>query len=148
MAGFAYECTILNGVSCMFQFFKSLLSELKDGYSSGKSEAEIIAPHLEADFLIIDDLGSGRNTAWELAILDMLISERYNSNKPIMITTNYTESEETTFAERILSKDKSEEDRYVRETLRKRVGERIFSRLKEMCGFVYIGGHDRREFSD
>ena len=35
---------------------------------------EIIEPHLLADVLIIDDMGKGRNTPWELSILDTLIT--------------------------------------------------------------------------
>ncbi len=145
MAGFAYQCTITHGISCVFHPFDKLLSELKEGYSTGKSEMEIIAPLLSADFLIIDDLGKGRNTEWELNILDTLITERYNSNTPIMVTSNHTESEKTTIKERLRTKDKSEEDKFITDTLHKRVGERIYSRLREMCYFETLAGPDRRE---
>lgn len=144
MVGFAYQCLIHHGISCTFQPFDKLLSELKEGYSTGKSEMEIVAPLLVSEFLVIDDLGKGRNSAWELNILDLLITERYNSNKPIMVTSNYTEEEATTFKERILSREKNEEDRFVADTLRKRVGERIYSRLREMCYFETLVGPDRR----
>ena len=145
MAGFVYQCTINHGISCMFRPFDKLLSELKEGYATGKSEMETIAPLLEADFLIIDDLGKGRNTEWELNILDTLITERYNSNNRIMVTSNHTEKEETTIKERLLSKNRGEEERYISDTLRKRVGERIYSRLREMCYFETLTGPDRRE---
>ncbi|MBF0287310.1 MAG: ATP-binding protein [SAR324 cluster bacterium] len=144
MAGFAYQCTINLGVSCMFQGFSELLSEIKNGFSSQKSEMEIIAPHLAAELLIIDDLGKGRNTEWELSVLDTLISQRYNSNKPIMVTSNYTERESTTIKERLLTKDKTGEDKFTADTLRRRVGERIYSRLREMCYFETLTGRDRR----
>ncbi len=145
MAGFVFQCTIKHGISCMFRPFDKLLSELKEGYATGKSEMETIAPLLEADFLIIDDLGKGRNTEWELNILDTLITERYNSNNRIMVTSNHTEKEETTIKERLLSKNRGEEERFTADTLRKRVGERIYSRLKEMCYFETLSGPDRRE---
>ncbi len=144
MVGFVYQCTIREGINCMFQGFSALLSELKAGYSAGKSEMQIIAPHLKADVLVIDDLGKGRNTDWELSVLDMLITERYNSGKLVMVTSNYTEEEETTFKELLRSKEKSEEERFMADTIRKRVGERIYSRLKEMCYFVTFMGRDRR----
>ena len=99
MTGFAYRCTISQGISCIFQSFAELLSELRQGYTEGKSDIEIIEPHLQTDILIIDDLGKGRNSDWELGILDMLISERYNRNQMIMVTTNFTESEEDTLKE-------------------------------------------------
>ncbi len=144
MAGLAYQCTITHGISCMFQGFSELLSDIKDGFSSQKSEIEIITPHLAAELLIIDDLGKGRNTEWELSVLDTLISKRYNSNKPIMVTSNYTEKEATTIKERLLTKDKTGEDKFIADTLRRRVGERIYSRLQEMCYFETLTGRDRR----
>jgi len=33
MTGFAYQCTISQGISCIFQSFAELLSELRQGYS-------------------------------------------------------------------------------------------------------------------
>ena len=124
--------------------FSELLSELRQGYSDGKSDVEIIEPHLRADLLIIDDLGKGRNTDWELSILDTLISERYNRNQLIMATTNFTEQEETTLKERSLAGDKADKEHYISDTIRKRVGERIYSRLQEMCYFENLSGPDRR----
>ena len=144
MTGFAYQCTISQGISCIFQSFAELLSELRQGYSDGKSDIEIIEPHLQTDILIIDDLGKGRNSDWELGILDMLISERYNRNQMIMVTTNFTESEEDTLKEQVRSREKSETEHFITDTIRKRVGERIHSRLKEMCYFENLAGKDRR----
>ena len=143
MAGFAYQCTVRN-ISCIFQSFAELLSELRQGYSDGKSDIEIIEPHLQTDVLIIDDMGKGRNTDWELGILDMLISERYNRNQIIMVTTNYTEDENSTIKEQIRTRDKSETEQFFADTISRRVGERIHSRLKEMCYFENLFGDDRR----
>ena len=148
MTGFAYQCTISQGISCIFQSFAELLSELRQGYSEGKSDIEIIEPHLQTDILIIDDLGKGRNSDWELGILDMLISERYNRNQMIMVTTNFTESEEDTLKEQVRSREKSETEHFITDTIRKRVGERIHSRLKEMCYFENLMGKDRRISED
>lgn len=144
MTGFIYRCTVGKGITCLFQDFASLLSDLKDGYSQGKSEMDIIAPLLQADYLVIDEMGKGRNTEWELSILDTLISTRYNANKPIMVTSNYTDTPETTLKERILTKDRSAEEKFSMDTLKTRVGSRIYSRLQEMCFFETLGGKDRR----
>ena len=59
-----------------------------------------------------------------------------------MVTTNYTEAEENTLRERVLSKDRSEEEQFLSDTIRKRVGERIYSRLREMCYFEELNGPD------
>ena len=61
-----------------------------------------------------------------------------------MATTNFTEKEEDTLSERVLSRDKGEPDQYVSDTIRKRVGERIHSRLREMCYFENLLSPDRR----
>ena len=144
MTGFAYQCTISHGISCIFQSFAELLSELRQGYSDGKSDMEIIEPHLQTDILIIDDMGKGRNSDWELSILDMLISERYNRNQIIMVSTNFTESEENTLKEKIRNREKTESEHFIADTISGRVGERIHSRLKEMCYFENLLGRDRR----
>jgi len=148
MTGFACKCTIGHGISCIFQSFAELLSELRQGYSDGKSDVEIIEPHLQTDILIIDDMGKGRNSDWELGILDMLISERYNRNQIIMVTTNFTENEENTLKEQIRNREKTESETFIADTIRKRVGERIHSRLKEMCYFENLMGSDRRAGED
>jgi len=144
MTGFAFQCTIVHGISCIFQSFAELLSELRQGYSDGKSDIEIIEPHLQTDILIIDDMGKGRNSDWELNILDMLISERYNRNQIIMVTTNFTENEKDTLKEQIRNREKTENENLIADTIRKRVGERIHSRLKEMCHFENLLTSDRR----
>lgn len=148
MSGFTYQCTVELGVSCVFQGFSELLHELRQGYSNDKSDMEIIEPHLQADVLVIDDLGKGRNSDWELSILDTLISERYNRDRLIMVTTNYTEHEETTLQERVLRRDRGESEQFMADTLRRRVGERIYSRLREMCYFEELLGRDRRQDSE
>ena len=61
-----------------------------------------------------------------------------------MATTNFTEQEETTLKERSLVGDKADKDHYISYTIRKRVGERIYSRLQEMCYFENLSGPDRR----
>ncbi|HUJ76087.1 MAG TPA: DNA replication protein, partial [bacterium] len=62
-----------------------------------------------------------------------------------LFTSNYTDSRATTLVERLRGKDApaSEAD-LVKDTLEERVGPRIYSRLREMCHFVALGGPDRR----
>ena len=90
----------------------------------------MLLPLIETEVLVIDELGKGRSSDWELNILDQLISKRYNASKITLITTNY------------VSKEYMKEDQ---ETLEARVGDRIASRLHEMCEFIYIEGQDHRK---
>jgi len=127
------ELTLKHGVKCMFKDFFYLLSELKQAYSAGTPENDVILPLIETDVLVIDELGKGRSNEWELNILDQLISKRYNASKKTLITTNYITYE---LAEEIGDKH---------EILEVRVGERISSRLHEMCEFLYLQGRDYRK---
>ena len=90
-------------------------------------------PLVETEVLVIDELGKGRSNEWELNILDQLISKRYNASKKTVITTNYVSSD--------IARGIGEE----KEILEERVGERIASRLYEMCEFMHLEGKDYRK---
>lgn len=140
-----------HGVQGKFVDFFQLLSDIRHGYSQDLSEQAIINPYVHAPMLVIDELAKGRNTEWELTMLDQIISSRYNAaDKVTVFTTNYTDD-----PPEMGSKD-NPEDRYVEfsrkdtvswtgeETLADKVGPRIYSRLVEMCRFVKMDGLDYR----
>lgn len=148
MVGLLRNLTLELGVPCRFQDFGLLLSRLRSGYSSdgSGSEMNILRPLIDVDVLLIDDLGKGRNSKWELGIIDILISSRYNADRTTLITTNYTDMPETTLRERFRGRGSTEgEEVMQRDTLRERVGDRIYSRLKEMCHFFPVRGMDYRQ---
>jgi len=126
------ELTLERGISCMFKDFFLLLAELRQAYSEGVSENEILRPLIEAEVLVIDEMGKGKCNEWEINILDQLISNRYNSSKKTLITTNFPSKE---YSDKVYEKG---------ELLEERIGERIFSRLNEMCSFLYIEADDFR----
>lgn len=130
------ELTVEQGIDCLFKDFFLLLSELKQAYSKGLPETDILQPLLKAEVLVIDEMGKGKNTEWELNILDQLISDRYNTSRKTLITTNF------------LSEEYGRKNSPNSEFLEERIGERILSRLHEMCDFMYIEGNDyRKSFS-
>lgn len=45
----------------------------------------------EADYLIIDDMGSTKISDWTKEMLFKLVDLRYNSHKPTLITSNWTQ---------------------------------------------------------
>lgn len=126
------ELTLQHGIQCIFKDFFYLLSELKEAYSSGTPENEVLFPLIDTEVLVIDELGKGRCNEWELNILDQLISKRYNSSKTTLVTTNF------------IAKEYIKED-YDITSLEGRVGDRIASRLYEMCKFIHIEGKDHRK---
>lgn len=146
MVGLIRNLTLELGIPCRFQDFGLLLSRLRSNYSSEGSEMGILQPLIDVEVLLIDDLGKGRNSKWELGIIDVLVSSRYNADRTTLITTNYTEQPETTLRERFRGRGSTEgEEVMQRDTLRERVGDRIYSRLQEMCRFFQVRGIDYRQ---
>lgn len=116
-------------------FFETmdLLVKIRDTYNRSVEETEVgvLSPVLDADLLVLDDLGSGPNdySPWAKEMLGLVVNTRYNKNKPTIFTTNLDDSAENTD----------------RNTLIYQLGARTRSRLREMCEFVEIRGADRRE---
>lgn len=71
--------------------------------------------------LIIDDLGAEKATEWVVETLHKIIDKRYREVLPTYITSNNSLDE-----------------------LAGRVGDRIPSRLAEMCDIIKLDGPDRR----
>jgi len=143
LAGALGELTLKQGVACRYVEFFHLLSELKDGFSQGKSELEVLAPLAEIEILAIDELGKGRGSDWELYVMDEIISRRYNAGLSTLYATNYTLDLKTTLTggKGVYEKTGGEafRDKLVSETLEDRVGSRLFSRLAETSIFLDLG---------
>lgn len=140
------DFTLNHGIPGLFKEFSSLLSEIKAGYDKGLSETALLEKINSVEILVVDELGKGRKSEWEIAILDSIISNRYNMRKTTIFTSNYTEKKSTTHAEPLIVRnDRNEQQEKVKkETLEERVYSRIYSRLKGMCDFVEMRGPDHR----
>jgi len=125
-----HELMEKKGVSCLFYEFGSLLKEIQNSYNpvSQTSELEVLTPVIEADVLVLDELGSSKSTAWVRDTMLHIINTRYNDRRLTIFTTNYLDGRS------------SERD----ETLEDRIGVRLRSRLFEMCKTVQIEGEDYR----
>ncbi len=115
-----------------FVDFKELLDDIKStfSFSSDINEADVLSPILNTSLLIIDDLGSERNTEWTEDVFARILNYRYNRGLPVIITTNYF--------------DREVKGALSGETLEERVGIRMRSRLYEMCRDIEIIGPDYR----
>lgn len=125
---------IERGVPCLFYEFGSLLKEIQDSYNaaSQSSELQVLAPAVEAEVLVLDELGASKPTDWVRDTMMQIINSRYNDKKLTIFTTNYLDRRHT------------ERD----ETLEDRIGVRMRSRLYEMCMTVHIEGEDYRKIFD
>jgi DNA replication protein DnaC len=127
-----------HGVEARFVEFSHLLSQLKEGYDAGTGEATTLMPLVRVPVLVIDELGKGRGSEWELGIIDQLVSHRYNALGTILATTNYEPNPSTGLGQANLAKPEQAQ------SLGDRVGDRVLSRLKEMCAFLRLRGEDFR----
>ena len=80
---------VARGIDVRFVDFFQLLSILRDGFASDRSELSTLEPLIAVDVLAIDEVGKGRNSEWEKNILDQLIMGRYNRNRTVIASTNY-----------------------------------------------------------
>ena len=132
------------GVECKFVDFFELLRDIRHGYGEDISEKDFIDPYVGVQVLVIDELAKGRNTDWELTILDHFISARYNDDdKVTLVTTNFSDK-----LGNAISSDRNDKqglsNAYSRFTLEEKIGARIHSRLMEMCKKVNLEGKDHR----
>jgi len=131
--------------------FMLLLSDIRAGFDANRSHMEILRPLLSVPVLAIDELGKERGTEWERSMLDELISRRFNSGLATLFATNYfLDERENPVSEqpgRVVRTRTAEFQRDAETmTLPRRVGDRIYSRLNEMCTFVKLDpGHDLRK---
>jgi len=132
-AAIVREITLGKGVGCIFCDNLQLLQDLKLAYEKREGTAELLEPLANIEVLVIDDLGKGRGSEWEITILDDVISRRYNAGTTTIVTTNYVDRKES-----------GRRDGFVTETLMQRVGPRIHSRLYGMCTFIEMQGEDFR----
>lgn len=131
------------GVRARYVEISLLYATIRRGFQDGKSGGEIIGPLSDVEVLAIDELGKGRGSPFEMETLDELIARRYNAGRITLFATNYSlEPEKKAVRTSAPTGYRTTEDsrNAVREAelLRERVGERIYSRLCEMCTFVEL----------
>jgi DNA replication protein DnaC len=136
------------GVSCRYVEFMLLLSDIRAGFTSNRGHMEILGPLAVVPVVAIDELGKERGTEWERSMLDELISRRYNAGLTTLFATNYPRDPQPvpTQPGRMVRTASPEFQREAEAmSLEERVGQRIFSRLNEMCDFVKLDGPDYRK---
>lgn len=137
------ELVLRQGVRARFVEFTHLLSDLKSGFDIGRGMASLIDPLVDVEVLAIDELGKGRNTEFEGTVLDEIISRRYNAMRPLLATTNYQPQAAT--GRPVANAAAVQAGVQSRASLADRVGDRVYSRLRETAKFVGVLGEDYRE---
>ncbi len=81
--------TLEKGIACRFIEFTHLLGELRQAFERKDNAADLLDRLSTVPVLVIDELGKGRKTDWELSVIDELISKRYNRCLSTFFTSNY-----------------------------------------------------------
>ena len=127
------------GARGQFWDFHELIREIKSSYDpeTKTTELQVLEPVVEMDVLLLDDLGAWKMTDWMNDTLFYILNSRYMAKRPTIITTNYQDvtREEAIAADSLRRK----------EFLVERIGQRLRSRLMEMCLVVRMQGADHRQ---
>jgi DNA replication protein DnaC len=124
------------GFEGVFFDYQNLLERMRSGYdpTSGSSDREAYRSALDAEILLLDDLGAHRVTEWVEDTVTSLITYRCNNKKPLIATTNLPDPEAgSSIVDR--SGGLGTKPEY-RTSLAERVGTRARSRLFEMCRVI------------
>ena len=158
----------LKSVSCFFCNFAAELQKIRDSMSSSKT---LVLPRLvyDAEVLVLDDFGSQRWSSWVQDQMSNVLSNRYDNGRATIITTNLADKPSEDRQAELVAKlktlgvmnSKGEIDHWQKrhleelgirftavreepETLEDQLGDRLRSRLYEMCDVVPMFGADYR----
>jgi len=102
----------------LFSNFQDLIQEIQASFDNDQvpSKSELLRPLIEADLLVLDELGSQKPSLFVHDILYYVINSRYNDERTTIFTTNYSDD------------------------LAERIGDRLRSRLHEMAEEIRLSG--------
>ena len=129
------------GAKGLFYDYRDLLKQVQNSYNRSVevTELEVLQPVFDAEVLVLDELGASKPTDWVWDTVAHILNTRYNDRRTTIITTNYANlppgGGELSAARAAVRE----------ETLGDRIGERMRSRLQEMCVVVEMTGEDFRQ---
>jgi DNA replication protein DnaC len=135
------------GVPCLFCDYRELLKSIQNSFNASVQATEmgILRPVFDAEVLVLDELGAVRSTEWVFDTVNYILNSRYNNNKTTIITTNFPDKPEQARGDEGNSFSQASAEKAARrESLGDRIGERMRSRLHEMCKKVEMEGPDFR----
>ncbi len=131
---------IAKGFEGVFWDYQNLLDRIRASYdqSSGASDREAYRAALDAEILLLDDLGAHRVTEWVEDIVTSIVTWRCNNKKTLIATTNLPDADA---GDRLVERNSALPGKVdYRISLADRIGVRAHSRLFEMCRVVRIPG--------
>ena len=125
---------LTKGARGLFYDTRDLLRVIRSTYNPlvRTAEMDVLRPVMEADLLVLDDLGSEKTSEWVEETMNLIVNTRYNERRHTIFTSNFEDTPDDTNGD------------HTAESLKERIGFRIHSRLHEMCEFLEYDGADYR----
>jgi len=132
------------GVRGLFCDYRELLKNIQNSYNSQvqTTELELLKPVFAAEVLVLDDLGAQKPNEWVWDTVALILNTRYNDKQTTIITTNFPDRPA---GAGFLADEKGNKPAKSEDTLGDRIGDRMRSRLAEMCVSVEMSGEDFRQ---
>ncbi len=133
----ALKEVVKKGIHARFCDYRELLKQIQNSYNPSvqATELDVLKPVFEAEVLLLDDLGAVKPSEWVWDTVSLVLNTRYNDNLTTIITTNFMDGPASGVGPARAARE---------ETLGDRIGERMRSRLFEMCRLVQVVGKDYR----
>jgi DNA replication protein DnaC len=115
----------------LFYDVRDLLRVIRSTYNPvvRTAEMDIIRPVMDAELLVLDDLGAEKPSEWVEETMNLIVNTRYNERRVTIFTSNYEDIPDDTEPNSLVF----------------RIGHRMRSRLHEMCDFEVLDGGDYRQ---
>jgi DNA replication protein DnaC len=115
----------------LFYDTRDLLRIIRSTYdpSIRTTELDVLRPVMNADLLVLDDLGAEKTSEWVEETMNLIVNSRYNARRLTIFTSNFPDIPDDADVNSLLF----------------RIGARMRSRLHEMCEFVDLDAADYRE---
>jgi DNA replication protein DnaC len=132
------------GFEGFFFDYQSWLKRMRGAYdaAAGDEHRIVAARALEADVVLLDDLGAERYSEWVEDTITSVINHRYNARRAIIATTNLPIPQ---LGDSWAEKNPVTGRHNIKDTLTDRIGARAVSRLFGMCRIIRISTRDYRE---
>jgi DNA replication protein DnaC len=140
--GILHSLIVEKSVHGLFCDYRELLKQIQHSYNPqvATTEMEILQPVFDAEVLVLDELGAAKPTDWVWDTVALVLNTRYNDKRTTLITTNYADQPPGGVGGGNGASRATRE-----ETLGDRIGERMRSRLSEMCVTLEMRGEDFRQ---
>jgi DNA replication protein DnaC len=136
---------VRKGAQGLFCDYRDLLKKVQNSYNPqvAATELEVLRPVFDAEVLVLDELGASKPTEWVWDTVAHILNTRYNDKRTTIFTTNYPNLPSAGAAG--VQPTGNLRRAVQEETLGDRIGDRMRSRLMEMCVVVEMAGEDWRQ---